>query len=47
MTDYKSTLNLPQTDFPMKANLAEREPKFIQEWQEQGERFENPIGFEF
>ncbi len=35
MTDYKSTLNLPQTDFPMKANLAEREPKFIQEWQEQ------------
>ena len=25
MNDYKSTLNLPQTDFPMKANLAQRE----------------------
>jgi len=25
-TDYKKTLNLPQTDFPMKANIANREP---------------------
>jgi isoleucyl-tRNA synthetase len=32
--DYKDTLNLPETDFPMKANLAEREPKIIIEWQE-------------
>jgi isoleucyl-tRNA synthetase len=34
MSDYKNTLNLPQTDFPMKANLAEREPKILQKWQE-------------
>ncbi len=32
MTDYKNTLNLPQTDFPMKANLAEREPQIYAEW---------------
>ena len=28
MTDYKATLNLPKTDFPMRANLAQREPGF-------------------
>ena len=33
MTDYKPTLNLPQTDFPMKANLAQREPETLQHWQ--------------
>ena len=33
MSDYKSTLNLPHTDFPMKANLAQREPKRIEQWQ--------------
>ncbi len=32
--DYKDTLNLPQTDFPMKANLAQREPEFIRRWDE-------------
>jgi isoleucyl-tRNA synthetase len=32
--DYKSTLNLPQTDFPMKANLANREPEILKRWQE-------------
>src|SRR5260221_8943428 len=36
MTDYKQTLNLPQTDFPMKANLAQREPQIMQRWQEMG-----------
>ncbi len=30
--DYKSTLNLPQTDFPMKASLPEREPKQLEVW---------------
>ena len=35
MTDYKSTLNLPATDFPMKAGLAQREPKMLKQWQEQ------------
>src|SRR5262245_14683784 len=33
-TDYKSTLNLPRTDFPMKANLASREPEILRDWQE-------------
>ena len=32
MSDYKSTLNLPATDFPMKANLANREGGFLDEW---------------
>ncbi len=36
MTDYKDTLNLPQTDFPMKANLASREPEMLKRWQEMG-----------
>jgi isoleucyl-tRNA synthetase len=30
--DYKKTLNLPQTKFPMKANLAAREPEQIRQW---------------
>lgn len=34
MTDYKNTLNLPHTDFPMKANLAQREPEFLKRWQQ-------------
>lgn len=33
MTDYKDTLNLPQTDFPMRANLPEREPQTLARWQ--------------
>lgn len=32
--DYKNTLNLPQTSFPMKANLAEREPQILNFWHE-------------
>ncbi|MDA8098588.1 MAG: isoleucine--tRNA ligase [Nitrospiraceae bacterium] len=34
--DYKTTLNLPKTDFPMKANLKDLEPRSIKRWQEQG-----------
>ena len=34
MTDYKPTLNLPQTDFAMKANLANREPQTLKKWQD-------------
>ncbi len=34
MTDYKATLNLPNTSFPMKANLAQREPGILKQWQE-------------
>ena len=32
MSDYKHTLNLPQTSFPMKANLATREPQLHAHW---------------
>jgi isoleucyl-tRNA synthetase len=31
-TDYKATLKLPKTDFPMKANLAKREPETLKRW---------------
>ncbi len=34
LKDYKDTLNLPQTEFPMKANLAEREPAILRFWKE-------------
>ncbi|MBN1879487.1 isoleucine--tRNA ligase [bacterium] len=30
--DYKETLNLPRTDFPMRANLAQKEPKILDKW---------------
>ncbi len=32
--DYKQTLNLPSTDFPMKGDLARREPEMLKAWQE-------------
>lgn len=32
--DYKKTLNLPHTTFPMKANLAQREPLLLKKWEE-------------
>src|ERR1700752_4103260 len=32
--NYKETLNLPQTDFPMKAGLATREPEILKSWRE-------------
>ncbi|NDG88206.1 MAG: hypothetical protein EBY15_09735, partial [Gammaproteobacteria bacterium] len=31
--DYKATLNLPATDFPMKGNLPQREPQQLAQWQ--------------
>ncbi|USE37508.1 isoleucine--tRNA ligase [Endozoicomonas sp. SCSIO W0465] len=31
-SDYKHTLNLPQTDFPMRGNLAQREPQMLKRW---------------
>ncbi|WP_145141555.1 isoleucine--tRNA ligase [Pseudomonas duriflava] len=36
MTDYKATLNLPATDFPMKAGLPQREPQTLKFWNEIG-----------
>jgi len=32
--NYKNTINLPKTDFPMKANLAQREPEMQRRWDE-------------
>jgi isoleucyl-tRNA synthetase len=34
--DYKATLNLPWTEFPMKASLPQREPKMLRRWEEMG-----------
>ncbi len=34
--EYKDTLNLPSTDFPMKANLNQREPEILAKWEEKG-----------
>ncbi len=36
MADYKSTLNLPETAFPMRGDLAKREPQMLKNWEEQG-----------
>jgi isoleucyl-tRNA synthetase len=35
MTEYKDTLNLPQTSFPMRGNLAQREPEMLEHWRKQ------------
>src|SRR5216117_3543650 len=34
--DYKDTLNLPRTDFPMKADLVTREPQRLEKWRASG-----------
>ena len=36
MSDWKETLNLPRTDFPMKANLQAAEPQALARWKEMG-----------
>ena len=33
--DYKHSMNLPKTDFAMRANLPENEPKRLEKWVEQ------------
>ncbi|MCM2305331.1 MAG: isoleucine--tRNA ligase, partial [Elusimicrobia bacterium] len=35
-TDWSSTINLPKTDFPMKGDLARREPELLKVWEEAG-----------
>ncbi|RME32877.1 MAG: isoleucine--tRNA ligase [Gammaproteobacteria bacterium] len=35
MNDYKKTLNLPHTDFPMRGNLPQREPERLARWREE------------
>ena len=32
--DYKATLNLPKTDFPMKGDLPKKEPVIVKEWED-------------
>ena len=34
--DYRATLNLPQTNFKMKANLSQKEPEFLRLWEKEG-----------
>jgi isoleucyl-tRNA synthetase len=34
--EYKQTLNLPKTDFPMKANLSQKEPEWLNLWEQNG-----------
>ncbi len=34
--DYKETLNLPVTEFPMRGNLPQREPEILKNWQDAG-----------
>jgi len=36
MPDYKKTLNLPDTPFPMRGDLAKREPQMVKAWQDKG-----------
>ncbi|MEM8630830.1 MAG: isoleucine--tRNA ligase [Pseudomonadota bacterium] len=36
LPDYKDTLNLPETDFPMRAGLPKREPEWLERWQRIG-----------
>jgi isoleucyl-tRNA synthetase len=36
MSDYKSTLNLPRSDFPMRASLTQNEPKMLEFWEKTG-----------
>jgi isoleucyl-tRNA synthetase len=36
MSDYKFTLNLPETEFPMRGNLANREPEMLKRWTQDG-----------
>ncbi len=35
MSNYKDTINLPKTDFPMRGNLAQREPQMLKQWEQQ------------
>ena len=36
MTDYRQTLNLPKTEFPMRAGLARKEPEILARWEREG-----------
>ncbi|RYF01762.1 MAG: hypothetical protein EOO32_02735, partial [Comamonadaceae bacterium] len=34
--DYRATLNLPDTPFPMRGDLPKREPGWVKEWEDKG-----------
>ena len=34
MADYNKTINLPKTDFPMRAGLPKREPEMLKRWED-------------
>ena len=36
--DYGKTLNLPQTEFPMRGNLPKKEPDIIKKWEKDGKK---------
>jgi isoleucyl-tRNA synthetase len=42
--EYRHTLNLPKTDFPMKANLAKREPDILKVWEAKGTHHQRSQG---
>ena len=42
--DYKTTLNLPDTPFPMRGDLAKREPGWIKQWQDSKRYEKNSCG---
>ena len=44
MADYRKTLNLPDTPFPMRGDLAKREPGWIADWQQRKPLPEDPQG---
>jgi hypothetical protein len=35
-TDYRATLNLPDTPFPMRGDLPKREPGWVKQWEDEG-----------
>ena len=47
MADYKDTLNLPETPFPMRGDLAKREPQWVKEWHDKAvyRRLREEFGF--
>ncbi len=44
LLDLKSTLNLPKTAFPMKANLPQNEPRILAEWEQTAPLPTHPAG---
>ena len=41
--DYNSTINLPKTDFPMRAGLPKREPGFLADWDQDSNKLYHDV----